>query len=150
MNASKKRGGSKMRSSALFTWLSRMTTVSAPSPSTRARWSTLIVLRAMAFGLQPEGLVVGIERTIEPVQVALGRAELGKLLRQRHRVRRLHRPVAAVAAAVVARAERAAAGMGDRAKARRAVRDHHADIALQLALDAHAMRRHRRLPPGNE
>src|SRR5260370_24950509 len=103
MKASKKRGGSKMRSSALFTRLSRMTTVSAPSPSTRARLSTLIVLRAMALGLQAEGLVVGIEGAVEPVEIPLGGAELGELLRQRHRVRRLHLPVTAVATALVRR-----------------------------------------------
>src|SRR5277367_2854874 len=112
-NASKKRGGSKMRSSALCTRLSRMTTVSPPSPSTRARLSTLIVLRAMALGLHAERLGVGVEGAIEPMQVAFGRTELGQLLRQRHRVRRFHRPVAPVAAAVVGRTDRAAAGVGD-------------------------------------
>src|SRR4051812_48791893 len=148
MNASKKRGGSKMRSSALFTLLSRMVTVSAPSPSTRARFSTLIVLRAMALGLQAEGLGVGVEGAVETVDVAFARADLGQFLRQRDGVRRLHRSVAAIAAAVEARAERAAAGMGDRPQARRAVGNHHADIAFELALDADAVRRHRRLALG--
>ena len=41
---------------------------------------------------------------------------------------------------MVARAQRAAAGVRDRAQARSAVRDHHADVAAALALDAHAVR----------
>src|SRR4029079_9127603 len=53
--------------------------------------------------------------------------------------RRLHRAEAAEAAAVVARAQRAAARVGDRPEARRPVRDHHADVARALALDAHAV-----------
>ena len=73
-----------------------------------------------------------------------------QLPRQRDRVRRLHRAEAAVAAAVVGRAERAAAGVGDRAEARRAVRDHDADVAAPLALHADARRRDVRPPAVEE
>src|SRR5262245_7663374 len=122
-----------------------MTTVSAPSPSTRARLSTLIVLRAMAFRLLTERLTVGIEGAIETMDIAIACTELSELLRQCCGVRRLHRAVAAVAAAVVARTERTTTGMGDRPEAGRAVRDHDADITPELALDADAVRRHCRL-----
>ena len=57
---------------------------------------------------------------------------------------RLHRPEAAVAAAVVGGAERAAAGVGDRTEAGGAVGDHDADVAAPLALDADAVRGDRR------
>ena len=42
---------------------------------------------------------------------------------------------------MVGRADRAAAGVRDRPQARRAVSDHHANCATQLALDADAVRR---------
>src|SRR5579871_1674980 len=127
-----------------------MTTVSAPSPSTRASALTLIVLRAMTLGLRAERLAVSVEGTVEPMQVALARAEGSKLSRQRDRIRRLHRSIAAVTAAIVAGAQRTAAGVSDRAEAWRSVRDQHTDIASELALDADAMRRHGRLAPGEE
>ena len=63
---------------------------------------------------------------------------------------RLHRPEAAVAAAVVGRAECAAAGVRDRPEAGRAVGDHHADVAARLALEADAVRRDLRPAAVNE
>ena len=95
-----------------------------------------------SLGLLPERLGVGVEGA-EDARAMSRRAMPSARARaaERSGVRRLHRPEAAVAAAVVGRAERAAAGMGDRAEAGRAVRDHHADIALQLALDADAVMR---------
>ena len=52
-------------------------------------------------------------------------------------------PEAAVAAAVVRRAERAAAGLRHRAEARRAVRDHHADVAARACTRRRRCRRDR-------
>ncbi len=69
---------------------------------------------------------------------------------QRLGVGGLHRPEAAVAAAVERGAQRAAAGLGDRAEARGAVGHHHADVALLLALDADAVVGHDRLAPDEE
>ena len=54
-------------------------------------------------------------------------------------------PEAAVAAAVVGRAERAASGVGDRAEAGRAVGDGDTDVAAALALHADALDRDPRL-----
>ena len=67
---------------------------------------------------------------------------------ERGRVGRLHRPVAAVAAAVVGGADRAAAGVRDRPEAGRAVGHHHAHGAPPLALDADAVRADPRPPAG--
>src|ERR1043165_503361 len=102
-NASKKRGGSKMRSSALLTTPSRITTVSAPSPSTRAGASTLMVLRAMAVALLAEFRIVGIEGAPGAVKVALAHAEPLEPGAQRLGVGGLLRAEAAVAAAVEGR-----------------------------------------------
>jgi hypothetical protein len=55
-------------------------------------------------------------------------------------VRRFLRSVAAVAATVISRANRAATGMRDRSKAWRPVRYYHANGPAQLAFDAHAVR----------
>src|SRR4051794_27741210 len=105
----------------------------APSPSTRASRSVLIVRVSVTEGLDVEGPVHAHEVDLFHPQAREPRVE-------RLRTRGLHRAEAAVAAAVVGRAERAAAGVGDRAQARRAVRDHHADVARALALDADAVR----------
>ena len=86
------------------------------------------------------GSAPGVEGAVDAHEVALARPRARHPRAQRRGVRRLHRPEAAVAAAVVGRAERAAAGVGDRPEARRAVRDHHADVAAPLALDADAVR----------
>ncbi len=84
----------------------------------------------------------GVEGAVHAHQVDVLGAELAMRALERRGVRRLHRPVAAVAAAVVGGADRAAAGVGDRAQAGRAVRDHHAHGAAALALDADAVRAH--------
>src|SRR5664279_968547 len=98
-----------------------------------------MVLRAMAVGFLAELVGVGVEGTVDALQFALAHADGGKLATQGRRIRRFHRTEAAIAAAIVARAERAAAGVGDRAKTRRAVGDHDADVALQFALNADAV-----------
>ena len=97
---------------------SRTRTCSAPSPSTRASQSTSrdrarhqLMARARRNARRP-ALKVRKTRT----QLALGHAEVVSQALSASRVRRLHRAEAAVAAAVVARAERAAAGVGDRAR----------------------------------
>src|ERR1039458_8089775 len=58
---------------------------------------------------------------------------------QRERVRALHRAKAAVAAAVVAGTDRAAAGVRDRSQAGGAVRHDYAHGSAPLALKANAM-----------
>ena len=84
---------------------------------------------------------------IDALHVASGRRRAGRASRLSDGVfGRLLRPEAAVAAAVVGRAQRAAPGLGHRPQAGRAVRHHHADVAAPLALDADAVRR--RCPAG--
>ena len=82
-----------------------------------------------------------VEGAVEADEVDLLGAQPPEPAGQRGGVGRLHRPVAAVAAAVVGGAERPAAGVGDRSEAGRAVGDHDAHVAAALALDAHAARR---------
>src|SRR5262245_49175761 len=138
-----------MRSLRSATSPSAMRTYIAPSPSTRASASVRSV-RVRRSGsltrlaLLPERRGRGVERAVDAHDVALVDAEPAEPAAERARVRRLHRAEAAIAAAVVARAQCAAAGVGDRPEARRAVRDHHADVAAALALDADAVRRDRR------
>src|SRR5215469_10909462 len=113
-----------------------------PSPSTRASTGTLTRVSGscvMDRCLLAERLRVRIERTERADQVIAARAELAPACGERRGVRRLHRPEAAVAAPVEARAQRAAAGLRHRAEAGRAVRHHHAGVAGAFALDAHAM-----------
>src|SRR5688572_15110875 len=105
----------------------------APSPSTRASRSVLIVRVSVTEGL-------GVEGPVDAHEVDLVHPEALQPRVQRLRPRGLHRAEAAVAAAVVGRAQRAAAGVRDRAEAGRAVGDHHADVAGALALDADAVR----------
>src|SRR3954471_8100173 len=135
--ASNSRGGSNSLSLASTTLSPSSTRVSAPSPSTRASTSTLIVLLAMALGLLAERRRRGVERLEQPADLAARRAERDQLIGERPGARRVARAEAAVAAARVARAQRAAAVVGHRPQAWRAVRDHDADVAAQLALDAH-------------
>ena len=96
----------------------------------------------MALALLPEISALGVEGA-EGAHAGLGAAlpEVGQSAAQRGRVRRFHRAEAAVAAALVGRAERVAAGVRHRAQAGRAVRDHHADRAAPLALEADAVGR---------
>ncbi len=76
---------------------------------------------------------------------AVAEAETPQPGGERRSVRRLLRPETAVAAAVMARAQDAAARLRDGAETRRAVRDHYAQIALALAVEADTVRRHIRL-----
>src|SRR4051794_20308920 len=94
----------------------------------------------MPGGLFAEWRLPDVERAVDPLYVALGHAALRELAAQRRRVRCLHRPEAAVAAAVIRRADRAAAGMRHRPETRDAAYQH-AGGAAQLALDADAVRR---------
>src|SRR4051812_317658 len=113
----------------------------APSPSTRASRSVLIVrVSLMRFTRGAERLGVGVERPVDAYEVHLLHPETGEPRAERLGAWRLHRAEAPVAPAVVGGAQRAAARMGDRPEARRAVGHHHADVAAALALDAHAVR----------
>ncbi len=89
----------------------------------------------------PERRCVRVERAQRAHDAVVVDAERLPLLRERVDVRALHRAEAAVAAAVVRRADGAAARLRDRAEARGAVGDHHARRAACLALEAHARRR---------
>src|SRR6516162_10835991 len=134
-----------MLSLASVTWPSCTTTSRPPSPSTLARAGTvtdrppLVLPWVMRFGLLAERGGVGVERAEHPGQVGMVDAEPLPPGRQRGGVGCLHRPEAAVAAACVRRAQRAAPGVRHRAEAGRAVRDHHAGDPGALALDAHAV-----------
>src|SRR3954469_8101222 len=121
-----------------------MRTYIAPSPSTRASASVRSVrvrrrsaLTRLALG--PERRRRRVEGAVDAHDVGLADPQPPEPVAERAGVRRLHRPEAAVAAAVVARAQRSAAGVRDRPEARRPVRDHHADVAAPLALDADAV-----------
>src|SRR4029453_6901427 len=140
-NASKKRGGSYMRSCTSATMPPSMRTYIAPSPSTRASASTLIV-RLMGLARLAERRRAGVECAVDAHQVSIGKPQLLQPRGQSRRVGGLHRPEAAVAAAVVGRAQRTAAGVRDRTEARCAVGDHDADGVAALALDADAVRPH--------
>ena len=98
----------------------------------------------MPRGLLAERRLADVERAVDALDVALAHAAGGELAAQCRRVRRLHRTEAAIAAAIVRRADRAAAGMRDRAETRDAAHQH-AGGAAQLALDAHTVRRRVRL-----
>src|SRR4051794_38053408 len=132
---------------------SAIRTYIAPSPSTRASASVRIVrvrrgsARSLTrLALLTEGGGRRMERAEDAHDVDVLDAEPLEPASERPGVRRLHRPEAAVAAAVVARAQRAAAGVRDRPEARRAVGHHDAHVAAPLALDADAVRLDRRPP----
>src|SRR5262249_7656526 len=138
--ASKNRGGSKMRSLTSVTWSPSISTLIAPSPSTRARYSVAIVLTrrsAIRAHFVEFGDVERPEHALDALLVETVGAQPGA---ERSGVRRLHRAEAAVAAPVVAGAERAAPGVRDGAEARRPVSDGDADVAAALALGADAGR----------
>src|SRR5690242_258004 len=124
------------------TFPSAMRTIIAPSPSTRARKSVLIVF-VRRSAIDGPRLVEGfdVEGAEDIVDLAVAHAEEVQAPGQRRGVRCLLRSEAAVAAAVVRRADRAAACVRDRAEARRPVGDRHADGAAPLALHADALRR---------
>src|SRR3954451_8109360 len=135
-----------MRSFTSATWPSRSRTSIAPSPSTRARYSVMN-LRSVATGSagrRAERLGVCVEGPVHADDVALLDAVPLHPVGQRAGVRRLHGAEAAVAAAVVGRAERSAPGVRQRAQARCPVRAHHTDVAAALALHAHAVGADRR------
>src|SRR5450755_5098988 len=93
----------------------------------------------MGFTAFPESVRAGVERAVDAHEVSI--LQPGPHV-QRRRVRRLLGAEAAVAAAVVGGTDRPATRVGDRPKARRAVRDHYAHRPTTLALDAHAVRPH--------
>src|SRR4051812_13497635 len=108
-----------------------------PSPSTRASAGTLTRLPCvMDVCLLPEWLRGGGERPERADQALFVYAQLEPSSGERAGVGRFHGAEAAIAAAVERRAQGAAAGLGDRAEARRAVRDHDAGQPGALALDA--------------
>src|SRR4051794_24491094 len=119
-----------MRSWTSSTRPSRSRTRRAPSPSTRA---------SAGVTISRSGIAAGVEGAVQAHQVALVDAVPQQPGAQRAGVGRLHRPEAAVAAAVITGAQRAAAGVRHRAEARRAVRDEHAHVAGALALHTHAV-----------
>src|SRR4051795_12096388 len=102
-----------MRNLTSCTCPSRTRTSMAPSPSTRARTSVRISRSAIA------GLALGAERrrgrvegSIQAHDVLVGHAVGGHPGAERRRVGLFHRAEAAVAAAVVAGAQRSTAGVG--------------------------------------
>src|SRR5512134_250469 len=144
-----------MRSLTSATWPPRTSTVRPPSPSTRARASTTIVLlRALVLiGItrHSEGGGPGVVAAEGPDELGPGGGEL--LLppaAERGGVGRLGGAEAAVAAALVGRADRPAAGLGDGAEAGRAVGGHHADRAPPLALEADGVGRDVGAAPAEE
>src|SRR5208283_321227 len=143
--ASKKRGGSKMLSFTSMTRWSRIRTNKPPSPSTRARKSTLMVLAFMRFALFPECFGVGIEGTEGAHKFRLGDAQGGPTRAHGGGIGRFFWLEAPVAAAIVGVAKRAAPGQRHGTQTRRAVRHHHPDRPAPPALHAHVMRRRHRL-----
>src|SRR5574341_1170001 len=110
-----------MRSEASCTAPFFTLTVKAPSPSTRASTSTLIVrlLGVTFMGLTrlAEGLGARVVGAQQPHDVIVTNAEDVQLARERPHVGALHRAEAAVAAAPVRRADGAASGARDRPEA---------------------------------
>src|SRR6266487_2377660 len=100
-----------------------------------------MVLVFMRFTLLTEFSGIGVEAAERPQNILLVHAELTQLCTQRGGIGRFFRAVAAIAATRIGRADGAAPGMGDRAKAWDTTRDHHADGTAQLALDTDAVRR---------
>src|SRR5512138_3124005 len=130
-----------MRSLTSATRPARSWTVSPPSPAARARASTLttrlrtFVLIGVARGAE-EGRV-GVVGAEGPHQVGPALAEVGLPPgAERGGVGGLGWAEAGVAAPLVRGADGAAAGLGDRPQAGRAVGGHHADRAAALALEA--------------
>src|SRR5271157_5938174 len=117
--ASKKRGGSKMLSFTSMTRWSRIRTNKPPSPSTRARRSTLMVLAFMGFALFPERFGVRIEGAEGAHKLRFGDAQGGPARAHRSGIGRFLWPEAAVAAAIISGAQGAAPGQRDRAETRR-------------------------------
>src|SRR4051794_23955703 len=98
-----------------------------------------MVLVAMGFGLLAEGFSRDVEGAEGTVDVALAGPEQRPFTRQGWHVRRLHRPVAAVAAPSEGRADGAAPGMRHRPEAGFPLH-HDTSRAAALAFDADAVR----------
>src|SRR5664280_1968612 len=129
-----------MSSRASCTTPPRTRTCSAPSPSTRVSSRTSILrltLCVMELSLLPEGRRVGVEGAEDAGHVRFAHPALAQRLGDRGGVGGGDRAEAAVTAPVVRRAQRAAAGCGDRTQTGGAVRDDGADVVAQLALRAH-------------
>src|SRR5262245_8207422 len=99
----------------------------------------------MRFTLPAEGRGPCVEVAVDLYQVQLPDTHAAEPRAQRNRVRRLLRPVAAVTAAIICWAKRAAAGVSHGAETGRAVRDQHAHVSAQLAFHADAVGRRVRL-----
>src|SRR5579859_3444016 len=125
------------------TRLPAVCTYSAPSPSTRARASTLIVRRltgmrvtgyrvagrrlhwhAQRLGCFAERVRLPVDPAVGPRDCRVRHAEVLPPGGERVRVGALHRAVAAVASAIVGGADRAAPRVGDGAEARRPTGHH--------------------------
>ena len=92
-----------------------------------------------ALALPTEGFGIDVEGAVDSIEGALVHAQILQPRPEAVDVRAFHRPEAAIAAAIDARADRAAAGVGDGAEAGCTPGDHDADIAPLLALDADAV-----------
>src|SRR5215467_1636693 len=145
-----------MSSLVSVTWPSLTMISRPPSPSTRARAGTLmcrlpcVMLARLLVCGRAEWLGRGVKSAERTSQGWATRAEVLPDLGHRRGVRRFHRAEAAVAAAIDARAERAAASLRHWPQARRAVRHHHADPPGAFALDAHGVPADIRPAPGEE
>src|SRR5512135_1848879 len=148
--ASKNLGGSKIVSLTSATLPSFTRTKSAPSPSTLASWSTLMTLLLMSITLLPEGNRIGIESPEREHDVMVALAELFEMSAKRRRIRILHRSVAAVAAAVIRRAERTAPRLRDRSETGELLCHHDTDCPPELAFHADAVGGNVRLPAVQE
>src|SRR5271156_5607175 len=104
----------------------------------------------MLLGLFPERLGGGVESAEYPGDVTARHAERCKFAGHRSGVGAVDRSEATVAATIVGRADRAAPAVGNRTQARRPVRDHDANIAPALAIDADAVIGDRRLASGEK
>src|SRR5262245_14365575 len=99
----------------------------------------------MRFTLPAKRLGPRIESAVGECQFFFLHPQATEPRAQRNRVRRLLRPVAAVAAAVICRAKGATTGVSHWAETGRAVRDQHAHVSAPLAFHADAVRRSVRL-----
>src|SRR5271169_855612 len=104
----------------------------------------------MALGLLPERLGRGVEGLEYASDIAPRHAERREFARYRSGVRAGNRSKAAVTASIVRGADRTTPSVGNRTKARRAMRDHDANIAAGLAIDTDAVITDRRLASNQE
>src|SRR5579885_385492 len=95
----------------------------------------------MRLALLPKWPGIGIEGPIGAQQILLGHSKLLPARAQRNGIGRLFRPITAITATVVGRADRATARVRNRTKTRNALRNHHANRAAQFTLHTHAVRR---------